>query len=199
MLAVVDYGAGNLNSVRKAFAFLGVETVVARGPEELAGVDRIVLPGVGAFGRAAERLRFLGFDRALRAWADAGRPLLGICLGLQLFFASSEEMPGAEGLGLLPGSCRRLQARKVPQVGWNTVRPVKPHPLFGGPARGEHFYFVHGFFAAPQAPGDVLALTDYEGNFCSAAGRDRLIGVQFHPEKSGRAGLELLRNWMERC
>jgi len=199
MLAVVDYGAGNMNSVRKAFAFLGTKTVVARCPEELAGVDRIVLPGVGAFGRAAERLRALGFDRALRDWAAAQKPLLGICLGLQLFFESSEESPRTEGLGLLPGTCRRLQARKVPQVGWNTVRPVKSHPLFEGRASEEHYYFVHGFAAAPGDAGDVLALTDYEGDFCSAAGRGRTVGVQFHPEKSGRAGLELLRNWMEQC
>ena len=199
MLAVVDYGAGNMSSVRKAFAFLGVETVVARCPEGLTGADRIVLPGVGAFGRAAERLRLLGFDRALREWAAAGRPLLGICLGLQLFFESSEESPGVEGLGLIPGICRRLRARTVPHIGWNAVRPSRPHPLFDGTGAAEHFYFVHGFYAAPVESGDVLALTYYTGDFCSAAGRGRLIGVQFHPEKSGPAGLELLRNWMERC
>ena len=199
MIGIVDYGAGNLFSVGKALDFLGADFRILSTPGRVGEVDRLILPGVGAFGAAAERLEESGWMEALRDWARRGRPLLGICLGMQLFFDSSVESEGAAGLGLFPGVCRRLTARKVPQIGWNRLFVRRPHALLAGVSEEAHFYFVHGFRVEPKHPGVVLAETRYDEAYASVVGKGSVTGVQFHPEKSGPDGLRLLSNWRERC
>jgi len=202
MIGIVDYGAGNLRSVSKAFDFLGFESRLVDGAPALEGVERLVLPGVGAFGQAASQLRARKLFAPVKEWLEAGRPFLGICLGLQLLFESSEESPGDRGLAAFRGSCRKLRARKVPQIGWNTVSAgdegAAPALLCGIPNRS-YFYFVHSYCAAPAEPGLAVALTDYGGPYPSIAARGRVWGVQFHPEKSSELGLRLLSNWVRRC
>jgi glutamine amidotransferase len=202
MIGIVDYGAGNLKSVRKAFDFLGFESRLVDGAGGLEGIDKLVLPGVGAFGAAARRLRAGGLFDPLKEWLEAGRPFLGICLGLQLLFETSEESPGEPGFALFRGSCRKLRERKVPQIGWNTVTARDagdgPALLRGLPAE-PYFYFVHSYCAAPEDDRLVVGRTDYGGPYPSIAGRGRVWGVQFHPEKSGGLGLRLLENWVREC
>ena len=202
MIGIVDYGAGNLRSVRKAFDFLGFESRLVDGAGGLEGIDRLVLPGVGAFGAAARRLRAGGLFGPVEKWLEAGRPFLGICLGLQLLFETSEESPGEPGLAVFRGGCRRLREKKVPQIGWNTVTPGA---AAGGTAllrslpAEPYFYFVHSYSVAPEDDSLVVGRTDYGGPYPSIAGRGRVWGVQFHPEKSGELGLGLLRNWVREC
>lgn len=198
-IGIVDYGAGNLHSVAKALAFLGFDSRIVAAPEALAGVDRLILPGVGNFGRAVETLDGRGLSGALKAWIGAGRPFLGICLGLQLLFRESEESPGTAGLGAFDGRCLRFRSGKVPQMGWNSVSVRRPSPLFEGLTEGAFFYMVHGYFAAPADESVVIGMTDYGVRYASAIGRGRVFGVQFHPEKSGADGLRLLKNWVDRC
>jgi len=202
MIGIVDYGAGNLRSVSKAFDFLGFESRLVDAATALEGVDRLVLPGVGSFGEAVRQLRTRGLFAPVGEWLEADRPFLGICLGLQLLFESSQESPGERGFAAFRGSCRKLEARKVPQIGWNTVQAVDdsapPALLCDIPARS-YFYFVHSFFAAPEEPSPAVALTDYGGSYPSIAARGRVWGVQFHPEKSGDLGLRLLSNWVRKC
>jgi imidazole glycerol phosphate synthase glutamine amidotransferase subunit len=199
MIGIVDYGAGNLHSVGKALDYLGRAFLVLERPDQADDVERLILPGVGAFGAAAERLAAAGWMGRLKEWVANDQPLFGICLGMQLLFESSEESPNAEGLGVLPGVCRRLCARKVPQIGWNRAESRREHPLLHAIPGSAHFYFVHGFFVEPTGPDVVLAQTRYEEVYASVVGRGRLTGVQFHPEKSGPDGLRLLRNWSEKC
>lgn len=198
-VGIVDYGAGNLHSVAKALARLGFDSRVVAAPEDMAGVDRLILPGVGHFGQAAGELEKRGLGGALKTWLRAGRPFLGICLGLQLLFGESEESPGVPGLGVFAGRCLKFRAGKVPQIGWNSVRMMRPVPLFEGLPADACFYMVHGYYAVPADEGIVLATTEYGVLYASAVGRDRVFGVQFHPEKSGAEGLRVLRNWAERC
>jgi imidazole glycerol-phosphate synthase subunit HisH len=191
----------NLRSVTKAFERLGASVRVAHTPAEAEGADGVVLPGVGHFGEAMRRIRAQGLDAAVRDAVDAGTPVLGLCVGIQLLFESSEEAPGVEGLGLLPGTVRRLQTdRKVPQIGWNRVTwapgcPVAPDE--GDPLLST-YYFVHTYRCVPDDPEHVLGTAVYGEEFCAAAGRPGLMGLQFHPEKSSRAGLELLGRWLAR-
>lgn len=199
MIGIVDYGAGNLRSVAKAFDFLGFESRLVGGAGGLAGIDRLVLPGVGAFGEAARQLRRRGLAEPVCAWIEDGRPFLGVCLGLQLLFESSEESPGEPGLGVFSGACWKLRERKVPQIGWNTVAARCESDLLEGIPNGAYFYFVHGYRVGPEDAGLVLAETDYGGAYPSIAGRGRALGVQFHPEKSGELGLRLLANWVRKC
>lgn len=194
-VALIDYGAGNLHSVHNALRVAGAGRIeIAATPEAVAAADRIVLPGVGAFGAAMDRLRAIpGMIETLDARARAAaRPFLGVCVGMQLMAASGEEHGDTPGLGWLPGRVAALPARavKVPHMGWNDVRPVAPHPVI---AAGEA-YFLHGF--AYAGPG-VLAETDHGGPLAAAIGQDNLIGVQFHPEKSQRYGLSLLARFLE--
>ncbi len=196
MIAIVDYGMGNLRSVQKGLEKVGFQAAIVATPKELEQARGIILPGVGAFGDAMENLRAQGLDRALREAAVQGKPLLGICLGLQLFFSFSEEGGWHEGLDLIPGRVRRLPGRvKVPHMGWNQVELKQANPLFTGIPDRSYFYFVHSYYVDP-APQDVISgVTAYGIEFTSMVARGNLFGVQFHPEKSSRLGLEVLANF----
>jgi glutamine amidotransferase len=194
-IAVIDHGAGNLVSIAQGLQDQGAEAVVAVGPGDLAGVGGIVLPGVGATGAAMDRIRAAGLVEPLREWRG---PLLGICVGLQLFFTASEE-DGGQTLGLIPGHVRRLgSAPRLPHIGWNDVR-TQPDPLFGGIPDGSTFYFVHSFAPAPEDPAAVIATCKYGDEFAAAVRSANRVGVQFHPERSGEAGLRLLGNFVREC
>ncbi len=200
MIAVIDYGASNLLSVMHAMKHLQVDAHIARHPDDLAGADGIILPGVGAFGAGMAQLRAAGFQGPLKALAADGVPLLGICLGMQFLFEVSEEMGAFTGLGLLPGRVVRFpedSGLKVPHMGWNQLHLRRESPLLAGVAEGGYAYFVHSFYCAPAADSDVLAQTDYGGPFASIVARENVYGAQFHPEKSQSVGLQILRNFME--
>jgi imidazole glycerol-phosphate synthase subunit HisH len=195
-VVVIDYGMGNLRSVEKALERVGASAAVTRDHDQIRRSDRIVLPGVGAFPKAMAAIREYALDAVLRERIDAGVPMLGICLGMQLLFERSSELGGAEGLGLLPGEVAALDAPglKVPQIGWNTVRWSRPSPLTEGLGEESAFYHVHSF--APAASnGVVLGTATYGSEFVSAVQSNGVAGVQFHPEKSGPAGLRLLANF----
>jgi glutamine amidotransferase len=198
LIAILDYGIGNLASVQKAFAKVGAEAKVASSPNEIAGAEKVVLPGVGAFGKAAEHLEAHGLVEPLRQAISDGKPFLGICLGMQLLFEASEEAPGVKGLGLFKGNVKRFEdVPKVPQIGWNEVRQSKSSPLFAFIPESAFFYFVHSYYVVPRDSTSVLALADYGGEYAVAVGRDNVWGVQFHPEKSQAWGLALLKNFAE--
>lgn len=196
MIAIVDYGMGNLRSVQKAFEYLGIDARIGSDRALLADASHIVLPGVGAFADAAEALRRAGLDEELKRQIASGKPFLGICLGMQLLFDRSFEDGEHEGLSLVPGEVVRFDVKdlKVPHIGWNTVRVVKETPLFKG-AEDLCFYFVHSYHAASVAPDCVETVCEYGYEFVSSVNRGNVFGVQFHPEKSGEAGLELLKNF----
>lgn len=197
MIAIVDYNVGNLPSVQKAFRAVGYETVITSDPEVIDAADGLILPGVGAFAAAMENLAGHGLVDPVKAYAASGRPLLGICVGLQLLFEVGEEFGETPGLGLLPGRITRLPATvKLPQIGWNLVEPAKPdHYIFDGLTEPYYAYFVHSFAAEHGDPGDIAATTDYGRVFPSVVARGNVVGVQFHPEKSSRAGLQMLANF----
>lgn len=195
---ILDYDAGNIPSVTKAVERLGVETLVIESAEGVDdGLDAIVFPGVGHFGACARNLTERGLDGALRSWADDGKPLLAICVGLQLLCARSEEDPEAHGLGLVEGEVRRLKARKVPHMGWNTVEASPFSDLLGRVARDDMVYFVHSYYVDVD-PSIVIGTTTYEHEFCSAIEQDNIVGVQFHPEKSAEVGRRVLQAFFER-
>jgi glutamine amidotransferase len=198
-VAILDYGAGNLVSIGRALEVVGARPVIATGAAALRDVDALVVPGVGAAAPAMVRLHRRGLVRAIRGWVAAGRPLLGICLGLQLLFEGSDE-DGARTLGILPGRTVRLAgAPRLPHIGWNDVVRRRPHWLFDGIADGAAFYFVHSYVACPAGAGAsrlVVADTTHGESFASAVARGLLAGVQFHPERSGADGLRLLRNFV---
>jgi glutamine amidotransferase len=197
LIALIDYGAGNLRSVEKALQTTRADVLVTADPADLAGADKLVLPGVGAFGDGMAGLRARGLIEPLLR-AAAGKPLLGICLGMQLLFERSDEMGDHPGLGLLPGRALRFPtgALKVPQTGWNQLE-FAASPLFDGLQPGCYVYFNHSYYCAPAQPADVLASTTYGFAYASVVGRGRLYGVQFHPEKSQDVGLRILRNFVE--
>ncbi|MGD8624786.1 MAG: imidazole glycerol phosphate synthase subunit HisH [Anaerolineae bacterium] len=195
-VVIVDYGVGNLRSVQKALERVGAGATIQSDPAALDPAQGVVLPGVGAFGDGMAQLRARGLVEPLLRQVGQGKPLLGICLGMQLLFEESEEMGRHPGLGLLPGRVVRFPENdlKVPHVGWNRLR-FAGHPLLAGIPPGAYAYFVHSYYARPQAPGDVLATTDYGLAFASVVGRGRVWGAQFHPEKSQEVGLRLLANF----
>ncbi|QQO10612.1 imidazole glycerol phosphate synthase subunit HisH [Breznakiella homolactica] len=204
MIGVVDYGAGNLGSVMNALARLGIGARFAAGPEELnpgsSPFDGIIFPGDGHFATAMNSLEQSGYGRALTEWIGADKPFLGICIGLQLLFERSEEAPPSDGrevrgLSVIPGSVRRFPGRKVPQIGWNQTKARKGSRLFAGIPEDAFFYYIHSYYADPVSPDDTAAEADYYVTYCSAVERGALAAVQFHPEKSGTAGLMLLENW----
>jgi imidazole glycerol-phosphate synthase subunit HisH len=200
-VAIVDYGMGNRRSVEKALDRVGARTLLTSDPDALAGADGIVLPGVGAFPEAMRRLRESGLDQVLCERAAAGTPLLGICLGMQLLFDSSDEHDGATGLGLLPGAVEALPAPglKLPHIGWNLVRWSRPSPLTDGLPEACAFYHVHSYAVRAGDDGDVLGWGEYGTPFVSAVARESLFGVQFHPEKSSAHGLRLLESFTAIC
>lgn len=198
-VAIIDYGVGNLRSVEKAFAATGCTAVVSCEQSVLRQADRLVLPGVGAFGACMNALNERGFDRLVRDRVAAGTPLLGVCVGMQMLFEESEEFGPTSGLGLLRGCVRRFQGDLVvPQVGWNQIRQRRPHSLLEGIKDAAFFYFVHSYYCEPVQREVILAETDYGLVYASVVARKNLSGVQFHPEKSQTVGLQLLSNFA-RC
>jgi glutamine amidotransferase len=200
MITIVDYGAGNLRSVTNAFTHLGADVQTVDSPDGLTGADKVVLPGVGAFGAGMRQLRNAGFIGPLKEIADAGTPLIGICLGLQYLFEWSDEMGRHEGLGLLPGYVTRFPdtaGLKVPHMGWNALNKTCDHPLLAGVPDGGYAYFVHSYYARPADPADVLAQTEYGIAFASVVGRGNVFGIQPHPEKSQSVGLRVLKNFVD--
>ncbi|MHB1006202.1 MAG: imidazole glycerol phosphate synthase subunit HisH [Chloroflexota bacterium] len=196
-LAVVDYGAGNLRSVAKAFAYVGLTPTVTSVPAEVLAADAVVLPGVGAAGDAMRSLRRLGLVEVLRAFVASGRPFLGVCLGMQVLLTVSDEGGEQPCLNLVPGRVRLLPpGLKVPHMGWNQVRLRHEHPLFAGIPDDANFYFVHSYYCDPSDADSVLGETEYGLNFCSALTRANVVGTQFHPEKSGDPGLQVYRNFL---
>lgn len=196
-VAVVDYDAGNTLSVTRALEKVGARVYLTSDPDEVLTADAVVLPGVGAFGDCVRKLKERGMDEACLETYRAGKPFLGVCIALQVFFEASEESPGVEGLGILPGKVVRFDVGglKVPHMGWNELDVVREHPILGG-LSGEDFYFVHSYHPEPEEDSDLLGESDYGGRFCAAAGRESLAAVQFHPEKSSRAGLKLYENFL---
>jgi len=197
VVTIIDYGAGNLRSVANAVARLGYRVVVTDSPEQVMEATAVVLPGVGAAGDTAHRLEALGMSEAIRRLVSEDRPLLAICVGMQVLFDGTEEGGWHKCLGLLPGAVRRLPpGRKVPHMGWNQVRQAVPHPVFDGVPDGADFYFVHSYYAAPEDPGLAAAFTEYGVDMCSMVIKSNLVATQFHPEKSGRFGLKMYDNFL---
>jgi imidazole glycerol-phosphate synthase subunit HisH len=199
-IAILDYGVGNLRSVEKALEHVGATATISADPAEARTADGVILPGVGAFPKAMERIRERGLDDLVAERQQAGVPILGICLGLQLLFDSTTELGGAPGLGLLPGEVAELEAPglKIPHIGWSPVSWEKESRLTEGIESGTPFYLVHSFAPRPEG-GDLLGSADYGTRFACAAERGNVFGVQFHPEKSSAAGLRLLANFAGIC
>jgi glutamine amidotransferase len=198
MIALIDYGSGNIRSVHNALLHEGAEVELVSDPARLADADAVVLPGVGAFGDCVKGLQTRGLWQPMQDWLHSGKPFLGICVGYQLLFDGSEESPGVAGLGFFNGQVKKFTTPglKVPQIGWNSLQFAQPrHPLWEGLAPNPHVYFVHSYFCAPADPSIVTAYCDYGENFAAAAARDQVAGVQFHPEKSQAVGLRILRNF----
>ena len=201
MVAIIDYGVGNLFSLKSSFGAIGEEAMVTSVPEEIHAADRVILPGVGAFGDAADRLRETGLDRVVLREAEAGKPLMGICLGMQLLFERSLEYGEHAGLGLLRGEIRPIAERipaglKIPQIGWNALIRKRETPLLRDLSEGDCVYFVHSY-SAVDCEASLLATTEYGAELTACVGRENVMGCQFHPEKSGRVGLQILRNFCE--
>ena len=200
MIAIIDYGMGNLRSVQKAFEKVGHQAVVTSDPGQVAAAAKVVLPGVGAFEDAAAELRRLDLVQPVLQAIDSGKPFLGICLGLQLLFDVSYENGRHEGLGVLRGECVRFDLPKeyaVPHMGWNQLDIRRPAPLLRGLAEGAYVYFVHSYYVVPKDAEVIAAETDYGGPFCAMVWRDNVFATQFHPEKSQAEGLKMLRNFAE--
>lgn len=200
MIGIVDYNIGNLRSVQKALQHVGGDAVFVRTPKEIARVDALVLPGVGAFGDCVRSLAASGMWNDVLAWAKSERPFFGICVGYQMLFEASEEAPGEKGLGVFPGEVRKFsdgQRLKIPQIGWNTVNVLQPDaPLLSGISNGDYVYFVHSYYAAPEDASLIALETTYGDTFAAAIARGNLLATQFHPEKSQRAGLQMLKNFV---
>jgi glutamine amidotransferase len=198
-IGIIDYGMGNLGSVSNACKFLGLDAEIISAPRQMDICRAIILPGVGAFGDCMAHLTEHGFVAPIQKWISGGKPFMGICLGLQALFQTSEETPDVAGLGVFKGSVKRFQIApqlKVPQIGWNAVNQKKPDcPMFAGVDDGAYFYFVHSFYVAPEDPSIVAGETGYGLNYCSAVWKDNVFAVQFHPEKSQAAGLQMLKNF----
>jgi imidazole glycerol-phosphate synthase subunit HisH len=195
MIAIIDYGMGNLHSIRHALGRMGVSYQITSDPDQIRRASGIILPGVGAFGNAMAELETKGLRTILQQEAKNGKPLLGICLGMQLLFTSSEEYGTHPGLDLLPGKVTRFQGDyPIPHMGWNWVSFCQPHPIFHGLKEG-HAYFVHSYYVQTTRETDKIAITDYGGPIPAIIARDNMIGMQFHPEKSGEFGLQLLERF----
>ena len=197
MIAIVDYGVGNLFSLKSSFAMIGADAVVSADPEVIAGADKIILPGVGAFEDAANKLRSGGMADCVTECAKRGTPLLGICLGMQLLFETSYEFGVHQGLGLLKGKVVDMRTvipaeLKVPQIGWNALHFHRQHPLFANTKEGDFVYFVHSYYAT-DCDDSLIATCEYGAELTASVAKDNVMGCQFHPEKSGEVGLDILR------
>jgi imidazole glycerol-phosphate synthase subunit HisH len=195
-VAIIDYGVGNLRSVEKAFAATGCKAIISSDERVLRAAERLVLPGVGAFAACMKALKERGFDRLVKARANEGTPLLGVCVGMQILFDESEEFGATRGLGLLRGSVRRFgNDFVVPHVGWNRIHQTRSHQLFEGLEEGSFCYFVHSFYCEPMDESVVAGETEYGVRYASVVAQENVCGVQFHPEKSQEVGLRMLRNF----
>ena len=192
MIVIIDYGTGNLASVKNALNSIGAESKISSDPAEILAAERIIFPGVGSFGAMVKCLEQKGLGNAIQNAIAKQTPFLGICLGLQALFEQSEESPNAKGLGIFKGKVARFQKGKVPQVGWNKIQPAK-----SGLFEPDWFYFVNSYYAMPQDQSIISAQTDYFGEFASAIQCKNVVAVQFHPEKSGKAGLRFLDRWLK--
>jgi|YelNatPaOPRAMG01_1025707.scaffolds.fasta_scaffold07348_7 glutamine amidotransferase len=208
MIAIVDYGAGNLGSVDKAFRYIGADVKVTSDPDEVSKADALVLPGVGAFSHCMDGLESIGLTQVVKDYIQSGKPFLGICIGLQMLFEYSEEKGVHRGLGVLPGKVVKFNfdsshnsqeaaesALKIPHIGWNALKFENYSSLFDEVKEGERVYFVHSFHAVPAQPKDVIASTEYGYRFCCAVQHENVYATQFHPEKSGAVGLRILANF----
>jgi imidazole glycerol phosphate synthase glutamine amidotransferase subunit len=199
MIAIIDYGAGNLLSVKKAFDYLEIPSQIVAHADQLKTADKVVLPGVGAFGAAIKKLQTSGFYEILQDYLQQNRPFLGICLGMHMLFERSAENIGISGLQRFSGECLRFDQGKVPQIGWNQVEIKNHSEMFAGIPDQTYFYFVHGYYVQTGLNEIVAGRTDYNLNYVSAIESGKIWAVQFHPEKSGANGLRLLKNWVQQC
>lgn len=200
MVAIIDYDAGNVKSVEKALQYLGQEAVVTRDPEVIRNADKVILPGVGSFGDAMEKLHGYGLVELIHEVAASGKPFLGICLGLQLLFESSDETPGVEGLGILKGKIVRIpegEGLKIPHIGWNSLTYPNRGRLYRGIPENSYVYFVHSYYLQAQDPSIVVARTEYGVEIQASVEKGNIFACQFHPEKSSGVGLTILRNFVE--
>lgn len=199
MIAIIDYDAGNIKSVEKALLSLGEKAVITRDKEEILSADKVILPGVGAFGDAMGKIRSYGLEEVIHEVVDKGTPFLGICLGLQLLFDESEESVGVKGLGILKGKIVKIpdhQGLKVPQIGWNSLKYPNKGRLFEGVPEDSYVYFVHSYYLQAEDPNIVVATTDYAVNIHAAVEKGSVFACQFHPEKSSDVGLQILKNFV---
>lgn len=199
MVAIIDYDAGNIKSVEKALHYLGEEAVITRDRDTILGADRVILPGVGAFGDAMEKLRTYDLDKVIQEVVAQNTPFLGICLGLQLLFESSEESEGVEGLGILKGKVVRLPEEsdlKIPHIGWNSLKYPNPGRLFTGIAEDSYVYFVHSYYLQAKDPSIVTATTEYGTLIHASVEQGNVFACQFHPEKSSEVGMQILKNFL---
>ena len=200
MIAIIDYDAGNIKSVEKALQLLGQEAVITRNPEQILQADKVILPGVGAFGDAMGKIRKYGLETVIQKVTEQEIPFLGICLGLQLLFESSDEAPGVKGLGILKGEIRRLpeqEGYKIPHMGWNSLELVNDGRLFRNLPEHPYVYFVHSYYLKAADEGIVRAVTDYTTKIHASVEQGNVFACQFHPEKSSDVGLQILRNFVE--
>ena len=199
MIGIIDYGAGNLASVNNAFEHLGYEAIVFKEPEKILEFERVILPGVGSFHAAMENLTDIGWTDAIKKYADTNKPILGICLGMQLLFEQGDEHGLTDGLGLIDGSVVRLEPmkpNKIPHVGWNNLTHVKQHPLFEGIKPQVDFYFVHSYHCVANNADNILATCDFGDNFIASVAHNSIVGMQFHPEKSHKFGMKIIKQFL---
>lgn len=200
MLAIINYGAGNLRSVQKACEYVGEKAVITDNREEILNADRVILPGVGSFGSCIESIRKANLFDCIRQVTESGTPFLGICLGLQLLFEASDESPDAKGLGILKGRCVKIPQSdgvKIPHIGWNSITFPNPSPLFTGIEDGSFVYFVHSYYMQQNDKSVITAVCDYSASLPVALSRGNIHATQFHPEKSGDVGLKILKNFID--
>ena len=198
MIAIIDYGAGNLQSVKKALDFIGAENVITDDSETILSADKVLLPGVGSFGDAMDSMAKSGLVDTVKQNALSGKPFLGICLGLQLLFEESEESPGVKGLGIFKGKIKKFSSDmglKIPHIGWNSLSIKQNDTLFKGIPENSYVYFVHSYYLHAEDENDIATVTNYGIDFHSAVGKNNVFATQFHPEKSGDVGLQILRNF----